>query len=196
VCGPHGNHFTVPPNLPATARKLKTVKRVTGPYHATATIAVGPTVSIISYRGLPISAKTRVVQPSRCWRVNFSDGESQGTCTPEAKRHNPEYWLEVQHAGRDTFVIAQAPPRTGPAITRIALKLANGQVLNAKPIDGIVVFAIPRDALSTTHSQRGFLIGYDNNGRQVSYYNSFGHVHFDRQPVYYRSCPPGSSCYS
>jgi hypothetical protein len=92
-------------------------------------------------------------------------------------------------------VIAQTPPRTGPQISRVDLRLANGQVLTAKPIDGIVVFPIPRNALSTAKSQRGFFTGYDKNGQQVSFYNSFGHVRFDRQPVYYRSCPPGSGCF-
>jgi hypothetical protein len=195
LCQPHRNHFVVPTYLPAADRALTTVARITGPYHATATIAVGRTVPIPTGRILPSGAIKHVLQPSRCWRVTFSNGQSQGTCTPETKRHNPEYWLEVQHAGRDTFVIVQATPRTGPAITRIALQLANGKVLSAKPIDGIVVFAIPRTALSTTKSQRGWLIGYDKNGRQVSYYNATAHVEFDRQAVYYRSCPPGSSCY-
>ena len=35
---------------------------------------------------------------------------------------------------------------------------------------------IPRNALSTAKSQRGFFTGYDKNGQQVSFYNSFGHV--------------------
>jgi hypothetical protein len=195
LCAPHRNHFVLPPNLPAAGRKLKTVGRVTGPYGARATIAVGNVVPIAVGRILPNGHVKHFSQPSRCWKVSFSNGQSQGTCTPEAKRYEPELSPQVQHAGRDTFVIAQAPPRTGPAIVRVVLRLANGQVISVKPIDGIVVFAIPRDALSTTKSQRGFLTGYDKSGRQVSFYNGFGHVRFDRQPVYFRSCPPGSSCY-
>jgi hypothetical protein len=195
-CAPHRNHFVLPPNLPAAGRNLKTVGRVTGPYGARATIAVGNVVPIASGRILPSGRVKHFAQLSRCWKVSFSNGQSQGTCTPQTKRYEPELSPQVQHAGRDTFVIAQTPPRTGSQIVRVVLRLANGQALTAKPIDGIVVFAIPRTALSTTKSQRGYLTGYDNNGRHVSFYNSFGHgVRFDRQPVYYRSCPPGSSCY-
>jgi hypothetical protein len=195
VCAPHRNHFVLPPNLPVVGRNLKTVGRVTGPYGARATIAVGNVVPIDAGRILPSGRVKHFSQLSRCWKVSFSNGQSQGSCTPEAKRYEPELSPQVQHAGRDTFVIAQTPPRTGSQIVRVVLRLANGQVLSAEPIDGIVEFAIPRNALSTTKSQRGFLTGYDNNGRQVSFYNSFGHVRFDRQPVYYRSCPPDSGCY-
>jgi hypothetical protein len=194
-CAPPRNHFELPPNLPAVGRKLKTVQRVTGPYGARATIAVGIVVPIAAGRILPNGRLKHFSQPSRCWKVSFSNGQSQGTCTPEMKRYEPELSPQLQYAGRDTFVIAQTPPRTGPAIVRVALLLANGQVLSAKPVDGIVVFAIPRDARSTTKSQRGFLTGYDKSGRQVSFYNGFALVRFARQPVYYRSCPPGSSCY-
>jgi hypothetical protein len=195
-CAPHLNHFALPPNLPAAGRNLKTVGRVTGPYGATATIAVGNVVPIAAGRILPNGRLMHVAQLRRCWKVSFSNGESQGSCTPEAKRYEPELSPQVQHAGRDTFVIAQTPPRRGPEIVRVVLRLANGQALSTKPIDGIAVFPIPRNALSTAKSQRGFLTGYDNHGRQVSFYNSFGHgVRFDRQPVYYRSCPPGSGCY-
>jgi hypothetical protein len=195
VCAPHRNHFVLPSNLPAAARNLKTVGRVTGPYGARATIAVGNVVPIAAGRMLPNGRVKHFAQLSRCWKVSFSNGQSQGSCTPETKRYEPELSPQVQHAGRDTFVIAQTPPRTGPEIVRVVLRLANGRVISANPIDGIVVFAIPRDAASTTKSQRGFLTGYDSNGRQASFYNSFGHVRFDRQPVYYRSCPPGSGCY-
>jgi hypothetical protein len=194
-CGPYRNNFVIPPNLPAAGRKLTTVARITGPYRATATIAINGTFPITSYTGFPISPKTRVVQQSRCWRVSFSNGQSQGACTPLAKRYEPELSPQLQYAGRDTFVIVQAPPRTGPAIVRVALLLANGQVLSTKPIDGIVVFAIPRNALSVNKSQRGFLTGYDESGGQVSFYNGFAHVRYVRQPVYYRSCPPASHCY-
>jgi hypothetical protein len=186
LCQPHRNDFVLPPEVPAAGRKLKKIARVTGPYHAVATISLGATVPIVSYRAFPISPRPRVVQPSRCWRVGFSNGQSQGTCTPNTKRHDPPFflgYLEIQHAGRDTFVIAQATPRTGPSITRITLLLANRQALDATPIDGIAVFAIPRNALSTTKSQRGFLNGYDSHGALRG-----------RQPVYYRSCPPSSSC--
>ena len=195
VCGPHRNHFVLPPNLPTASRPLKVVERVTGPYGARATIAVGEIVPIAAGRILPNGHIQHFSQLSRCWKVSFSNGQSQGTCTPIAKLYQPELSPQLQYAGRDTFVIAQTPPRTGPAIARVVLRLANGHVLSAKPIDGIIVFAIPRNALITNKSQRGFLTGYDQSGRQLSFYNAFGHVRFDRQPVYYRSCPPGSSCY-
>jgi hypothetical protein len=190
----HRNTFIVPSNLPAAARELETVARVTGPYGGTAIIAVGGVVPVTSESPSPSGAMVRVTAPNRCWRVSFSDGESLGTCLPLTKRKNPEYWVELQHLGSDTFVVVQAEPRLGNAITRIDFQLASGRVLSAKPIDGIVVFAIPRDELSTTKSQRGFLIGYDSAGRRALYDNNFAHVETDRQPVYYRSCPPGSGC--
>ena len=194
ACEPHRNHFILPPKLPALARVLKPVETVTGPYGGKARVSVGSVFAMTTYRNFHATAHNRVIQPARCWRINFSDGESQGTCIPLTKRYEPENYLGIQHVGRDTFVILQAEPRTGPQIARLDLQLANGHVLTATPIDGIVVFAIPANALSTTKSQRGFTTGYTASGKEVAYYNAFGQVQYKRQPVYYRSCPPGGSC--
>jgi hypothetical protein len=87
------------------------------------------------------------------------------------------------------------PPRIRAAIARVDLQLANGQTLSKKPLHGVIVFAIPKNALSTKKSQRGWLIAYDKTGHVLIQDNSFGHVRFTRQAVYYRSCPPGTSCY-
>jgi hypothetical protein len=176
--------------IPAAAMaKAKPVLHVVAPYGATATVSVGKPIRMQSSRLLPNGTRKRSNPLNRCWKVTFSNGQAQGTCTPETKLLNPDYWFSIQHAGHDTFVTAQAWPRKGPAITRIALELADGEVLSAKPIDGIVVFAIPRAGMSMTKSQRAFLVGYDRNGHQVSYYNGTANVTFNRQPVYYRSCP-------
>jgi hypothetical protein len=180
--------------LPAAAlAKAKPVLHVVAPYGAKATVSVGQPIRMRASRLLPNGTRERITQLNRCWKVTFSNGQVQDTCTPQTKHYNPEYWLGIQHVGHDTFVTAQAGPRTGPEITRIAIKLADGEVLSAKPTDGIVVFAIPRAAMSMTKSQRGFLIGYDRNGHQVSYYNGTANVSSNRQPVYYRSCPNPSA---
>jgi hypothetical protein len=192
-CRPHRNHFASPPEL--AGKPLTTVGRIVGPYGARATIAISGVVGLHLARLLPTGNFKKFVRPSRCWRVSFSNGQSQGTCVPVAARYEPELSPWVQHAGRDTFVFVDAPPRIGAAIARVDLLLANGQTLSKTPVDGVVVFAIPREALSTTHSERGFLTAYDKAGKLLVQDNSFGHVRFTRQPVYYRSCPPGTSCY-
>jgi hypothetical protein len=191
---PNRHEFTVPSNLPAAGRDLKPVKEITGPYGGTATIEVGGIIPMTSYNPSPSGNVVHVVAKSRCWRVSFSDGESLGTCLPLTKTKDPESWVAVQHLGSDTFIVVQSEPRIGTAIARIEFRLANGHVLNAKPIDGIVVFAIPRNALNATKSQLGFLASYDAEGRRAVYDNNFAHVQTNRQPVYYRSCPPGSGC--
>jgi hypothetical protein len=193
LCQPHRNRFIPPPEL--AGKKFTTVGRVIGPYGARATIAVSGVVGLHLARPLPTGKFKSFVQPSRCWRVSFSNGQSQGTCVALVKQYEPELSPEIQQAGRDTFVIVNAAPRLDGAIARVDLMLANGETLSKKPLDGAVVFAIPRNALSTTHSQRGFLTAYDRAGKLLVQDNSFGHVRFTRQPVYYRSCPPSSSCY-
>jgi hypothetical protein len=192
-CQPHRNHFVPPPEL--AGKPFETVGRVVGPYGARATIAVSGVFGLHEGRRLPNGTFARVVAPSRCWRVSFSNGQSQGACPEVAKRYEPELGPEVQHAGRDTFVLVDVAPRLGAEIARVDLVLADGKTLSGTPLGGVVVFAIPKDALSTTRSQRGFLIAYDQAGKVLEQDNSFGHVRFERQPVYYRSCPPGTSCY-
>jgi hypothetical protein len=177
ICGRHENHFSVPPDVPAPGRTLRTVARTVAPYGATATLAIGGRARLPE-----VPARL-----GRCWRVRFSNGESQGTCTPDAARTNAPWFLdyrEVQHAGRDTFVIAQAAPGLRPPVTRIALRIDGTPELATRTIDGIAVFAIPRTALSTTHSRRGYLIGYTHNGKRVG-----------SEVIYFRSCPLGSPCY-
>jgi hypothetical protein len=196
-CGrPYRNEFVMPTYLPAAARKLKVVERVTAPYGATATVAVGGLTPLRVGQYLSNGRLKRFIQMSRCWRVSFSDGQSLGTCTPLTKVLNPDYWLAVQHAGRDTFLVIEAGPRVGQQAVRITFQLEDGHVLSKTPIDGIVVFAIPRYDL-TTRSQHGFIVGYDARGRPLS-------VRLGMTPkpaatgqiVYYRSCPRGSACYS
>jgi hypothetical protein len=192
-CLPHRNRFVSP--LELAGKQFTTVGQVIGPYGARATIAVSGVVGLRRARPLPNGSFKKFVQRSRCWRVGFSNGQSQGTCVPLAKRYEPELSPWIQHAGRDTFVFVYASPRIGAAIARVELQLANGRTLSKKPIDGVVVFAIPKDALSTKKSQRGWLIAYDKTGHVLVQDNAFGHVRFKRQAVYYRSCPPGSSCH-
>jgi len=193
LCEPHRNHFVPVPEL--AGKPFTKVGRVHGPYGATATISVSPVIGMHLARRLPNGTFKRFVQSSRCWKVTFSNGQSQGTCVPLAKQYEPELGPWLQHAGRDTFVFVSVPPRIGAAIARVDLQLANGQTLTKKPLHGVVVFAVPKNALSTKKSQRGWLIAYDKAGHVLIQDNSFGHVRFARQAVYYRSCPPGTSCY-
>ncbi len=157
---------------------------------------VGDTFPMRLGKGLLTGRIRWFVQPSRCWEVTLDRGGREGGCQPVVPRRDPTWGYLTEHDGRDSFVVADQLPRTGPPVARIELELANGKVLSAKPIDGVAVFAIPADALSTVKSQRGFLVAYDAQGHELLTIDHFNGRHFYKQAVYYRSCPRGSSCYS
>ena len=190
-----------PPRQPigpqAGTASLRPVARFTGPYGGVATLQEWATR--FPMRVGPRRRPGRIrwsVQASRCWEVSLDRGGREGGCQPVVPRRDPTWGYLSQHDGRDTFVVANQLPRTGPPIARIELQLANGQVLSAKPTDGVAVFAIPAGALSAVRSQRGFLVAYDAQGKELLTIDHFNGRHFYRQAVYYRSCPRGSSCYS
>jgi len=128
---------TVPP---AAKRNLRTVLRVTAPHGATASVRVG-----------------RPVNRIRCWRVDFSTGQTQSTCEWP---FNPGLW--VQPAGRDVFVFG----RVGGASVRMELRFANGDAIKTRPVAGFFVFAIPSSHLRTER-QLAFVIGYSSFGYRV-----------------------------
>jgi hypothetical protein len=149
-------------SVPAAAgRHLKPVLTVRGPHGTTATVAVG-----------------RAVANVRCWRASFGNGRSQSGCEPRVppgrRSGVPAIRLlgGVQPAGGDVFVIAN----TQPPVARAGLRFADGETITARPVGGLVVFAIP-DAQLSRHRQRALLVAFDRHGRQidrVSYRN--GHV--------------------
>ena len=68
----------------------------------------------------------------------------------------------MQPAGRDIFILGhvRAP------VVRVRLRFDNGDVVSAKPVDGLFMFAVPRAHLSRTR-QFAFVIGYDARGNRV-----------------------------
>jgi hypothetical protein len=142
--------------VPVRARReLRETVRVTGPHGVTAVARVGPRVN--GYR---------------CWRVDFSTGQSPAGCLPRIGNTGPDIWVDVvQPAGRDLFVIGHA---RGP-VARVQLEFRNGDVLRTRPVAGLFVFAIPRGQLRRER-QVAFAVGYDGDGRR-----------FDRQGVVFRT---------
>jgi hypothetical protein len=174
-----------PAGSPAKAtRSLRTARRLFAQYGASATIEVGKVVDIPAGRPLPNGTIEHITVPSRCWRVDFSNGDWQGTCSSQVERHDPQYfldYLEVEHVGRDVFVVAHAAARTGAPASRVSLRLSSDMTVSNLPVDGVVVFPVPRRALAAA-PQRHVLTGYDSQGHVLG-----------REHVFYRSCPSASA---
>jgi hypothetical protein len=129
----------LPPNA---LRDLHPVLRVTGPNGAKATLRVGS-----------------VVQGLRCWRVDFTKGESRIGCTQTIPT-GP--WITVdlvQPTARDLFVIGhvRAP------VERVRLRFADGTSVTTLPTHGLFLLAIPRAHLSTQR-QLAFALGLRDDG--------------------------------
>ena len=134
-----------PFQVPRGARKLHRILRVEGPRGAVAVASVGPPV-----RGY------------RCWRVDFSTGESRGSCEPP-KFTAPSIWPElVQPAGDDLFVIGHT---FGP-IARVQLEFPNGDVRRIRPVARLFVIAVPRTHLTRTR-QTAYVVGYTSEGEVI-----------------------------
>jgi hypothetical protein len=128
----------------AAVRNLHAVMRLTGPNGATAIARVGHRI-----RGY------------RCWRVDFSTGQSPGGCLPRIG--GPSLWVDgVQPAGRDLFVIGHV----FSPVTRVRFEFTNGDVINARAMAGLFVIAIPRDHLQPKR-QLAFAVGYTTEGKRV-----------------------------
>jgi hypothetical protein len=74
------------------------------------------------------------------------------------------YVQSVQPAGHDVFIIGQ----TRAPVTRVTLQFGNGQAISARPVQGIVILAVPRAHLSTNR-QRSVMIGYDAHGHEIQH---------------------------
>jgi hypothetical protein len=98
----------------------------------------------------------------RCWRVDFSTGQSRGSC-PGPEFTAPSIWPElVQPAGGDLFVIGHT---FGP-IARVQLEFPNRDWRRTRPVDGLFVIAVPKSYL-TTERQTAFVRGYAKTGRVI-----------------------------
>jgi hypothetical protein len=129
----------------AAVRNLQAVMRVTGPNGTTAVAQVG-----------------RRIRGYRCWRVDFSTGRSPGGCLPRIGG-GPSIWVDgVQPAGRDLFVIGHV---FWP-VERVRLEFANGDVIRARPVEGLIVLPIPRKHLRLDR-QLAFAVGYTTEGLRV-----------------------------
>jgi hypothetical protein len=138
VVGVHTWHWNLGMKVPTRARRdLRETTRVQGPHGVTAVARVGPKV-----------------KGYRCWRVDFSTGQSPGGCLVPMGT-GPSIWVDlVQPAGHDLFVIghAQWP------VARAQLEFGNGDVVRARPVAGLFVLAIPRQHLRPER-QVAFAVG-------------------------------------
>lgn len=133
------------PRIPARARRhLRPVQRVAGPNGTTALLHVGP-----------------AVHGFRCWRVDFSTGQSPRACMQLFPTGS---WIQggVQPAGRDLFVIGEVRP----PVVSVELHFADGDVITTRPVLRLLVVAIPRAHLSPKR-QLAFAVAYDSKGRRV-----------------------------
>jgi hypothetical protein len=146
---------------PAAARNsLEPVLRLAGPNDATARLSVGRTVEFIR------SATRRSDRGPgvRCWRIDFSNGQSSSDCQQVYPTGPWVYVQGVQPVGRDVFIIGQ----TRAPVARVSLRFADGDSVSARPTRGIVILAVPRAHLST-HRQRAILLGYDARGHEIQH---------------------------
>jgi hypothetical protein len=96
----------------------------------------------------------REVKRYRCWRVDFSTGQSPGGCLPPIGT-GPSIWVDlVQPAGRDLFVIGHAHW----PVARVQLEFTNGDLVRTRPAGGFFVLAIPRTHLRPKR-QVAFAVG-------------------------------------
>ena len=129
----------------AAVRNLHAVMRVTGPNGATAIARVG-----------------RRIRGYRCWRVDFSSGQSPGGCLPRIGG-GPALWVDaVQPGGRDLFEIGHV----FGAVERVRLEFTNGDAIRTQPFGGLFVMAIPREHLRSER-QLAFAVGYTAEGKRI-----------------------------
>jgi hypothetical protein len=132
--------------VPAAAgRNLHRVRRITGDNGTVGTVRIG-----------------HAVRGYRCWRIDFSTGQSPRDCI-ELLPTGPWTGVDlVQPAGRDVFVIGHV---RAPA-ERVQLEFANGDVIRTRPIKGLFVFAIPQAHL-TSNRQFAYAVGYSTEGWRI-----------------------------
>jgi hypothetical protein len=147
--------IVVPPGLgstrpiPPSARRLVPRLRVRGPNGAVALLRVG-----------------RRVRGYRCWRVDFSTGQSPGGCPPPIAGGPRTHVELVQQAGRDLFVIGVVNDARPPTVTRVQLEFENGGTRRARVAAGHFVVAVPRAHLSRER-QQAFLVAYNEFGSRT-----------------------------
>jgi hypothetical protein len=130
---------------PAAARKLRKVLTVRGPRGAVAVGHVG-----------------RRVRDHKCWRVDFSTGQSRGSCDAGAVVA-ASIWVDlVQPAGGDLFVIGHVHGYAD----HVRLEFPNGDVQTARPVGELFVIAVPRTHL-TTERQTATVQSYLKNGLPI-----------------------------
>jgi hypothetical protein len=126
---------------PAAARKLRKVLTIRGPRGA---VAVG-------YVG-------RRVQNYRCWRVDFSTGQSRASCDAGVANAST-IWIDLaQPAGGDLFVIGHVHG----FVDHVRLEFPNGDARTTRPVGELFVIPVPRNHL-TTERQIATVQSYFNN---------------------------------
>jgi hypothetical protein len=125
---------------PSAARKLHKVLRVRGPRGAVAAGYVGPRV-----------------RDYKCWRVDFSTGQSRSSCDAGAVTASSIWVDAVQPAGGDVFVIGHVHGFAD----HVRLEFPNGDTERARPLGELFVIAVPRNHL-TTARQTAIVRSYFN----------------------------------
>jgi hypothetical protein len=147
-------HLSVPS---AARRNLHVVLHVAGPNGTAATVSVG-----------------RIVNRTRCWRIDYSTGQSESDCDSTFYT-GPKITVNfVQPAGRDLFVVGGVDNRV---TAHVELHFDNGDVITARPVSDRFVFVIPRAHMST-HRQFAYVVAIDRHGHRVQ-----------RQGIAFRSNP-------
>ncbi len=130
---------------PPAARKLRRVLHVGRPRGAVAVGSVG-----------------RRVGDYKCWRVDFSSGESRSACNAGAAV-SPSIWIElVQPAGSDLFVVGHVQGFAD----HVLLEFPNGDVRRVRPVGGTFVIPVPRAHL-TASRQTATVQSYFNNATPI-----------------------------
>jgi hypothetical protein len=130
---------------PLAARRVHEVSRSTGPNGTTARLLVG-----------------RRVRGFHCWRAEFSTGQSHGGCVAPIHGGARTSVDLVQPAGGDLFFVGQA----GARVVRVEVRFVNGDVVQARPMAGHFVAAVPRAHLSS-RQQRAFVEAFDGEGFRI-----------------------------
>ncbi|MFY9577711.1 MAG: hypothetical protein WAQ33_00155, partial [Gaiellaceae bacterium] len=114
---------------------------------------------VLRVRGLSgttaVAKVGRAARGVRCWRVDFSTGQTARGCM-QLFPTGP--WVNinlVQPAGRDLFVIGQ----TRPPVTMVEFHFQDGRVVQIRPVAGMFVAAIPR-AYLRSERQVAYAVGY------------------------------------
>jgi hypothetical protein len=132
------------------------------------TLAPGAKWNTVLRESSPVGKRAKILIATRagggtCASFQVSDGSSQGGCSSNPWRGpalNLSYSSLIDTQG-PAFIWGQVPPE----IATVNILLADGTTLHIKPVEGLVLAALPRGFHLGPHDR---VIGYDNHGREVA----------------------------